>query len=273
MFGWFKRRQEEAPKATAAQKGGPVIAAILLESKSFPLAALQKQVEKAAFFGQEPTNLRLNDGILSCNFGDEIVCWALMPAPYPWSDIEGPCTTSWMWPKGTTATEVIRPHKAHLLVTMIGGKADRIRRRLLLTALTAMAGRQPGVLGIYWGDGTLVHYPKVFIEMAESIKSPEAPPLYLWVDYRVFRNADGTFGMFTTGLAAIGFMEIEIPSVAMEPNELRQWAMNISYYLIENGPVLKDGDTIGATQETMFRIRHVPSSHGAPGLTMRFAVE
>jgi hypothetical protein len=118
-----------------------------------------------------------------------------------------------------------------------------------------------------------VHYPKLFVEMAEKTKSPEAPPLYLWVDYRVFRNDDGTSGMFTTGLAAIGFMEIEIPSAPMKPGELREWAVNISYYLVDKGPVLRDGNTIGVTKEAMFRIRHVPSSHGAPGPVMRFAVE
>jgi len=272
-MSWFKRLKQVEPKSVIAQEDGPVIAAALVEGDSFPLAALQSEVAKATICDRKPTDVTVSGGILSCSLGDEIVCWAHMPAPYPWSDLEGPCATSWMWPKGMAATKVIQPHKTHLLVTMIGGKADRIRRRLLLTAVAALAGQQAGVLGIYWPDSTLVHYPKVFIEMANDLNSPQGPPLYLWVDYRVFRNADGTFGMFTTGLSAIGFMEMEIPSVAMEPGELRQWGMNISYYLIENGPVLKDGNTIGATEEAMFRIRHVPSSHGAQGLVMRFVVE
>jgi hypothetical protein len=71
----------------------------------------------------------------------------------------------------------------------------------------------------------------------------------------------------------LGHLEIEIPNVAMQPGELREWVMNITCYLIENGPILKDGNTIGATEEAMFRIRHVPSSHGQKGLVMRFVVE
>jgi hypothetical protein len=272
-MSWFKPRKKNKPESTASKEDGPLIAVVLLEADCFPMAALQKQITEATICGRKTSEVKSDKGILSCTLGDEMVYWAHMPAPYFWKFLEGPCATSWMWPKGMTATEVVRPHKGHLLVTMIGGKADRIRRRLLLTALTAMAGQQAGVLGIYWPDSTMVHYPKVFIEMAKDIKLPEAPPLYLWVDYRVFKNADGTFGMFTTGLSAIGYMEMEIPSVAMEPGELRQWGMNISYYLIENGPVLEDGNTIGATEEAMFRIRHVPSSYGAQGLVMRFVVE
>jgi hypothetical protein len=273
MLGWFKRRQTPQTKATTDHEDGPAIAALLLEGDSFPLAGLQQQVMKGPICGSKPTDVEVTKGFLTCSLGDEIVAWAPMPAPYPWSDLEGPCATSWMWPTGMDASKVIRPHRTHVLVTMVGGKADRIRRRLLLTALTAMGGQQPGVLGIYWPEGTMVHYPKVFVEMANEIDSPKAPPLYLWVDFRVFRNQDGTCGMFTTGLSSIGFMEFEIPSVAMEPGELRQWAVNISYYLIEKGPVLKDGDTIGATKDEMFRIRHMPSRHGKKEKVMQFAVE
>lgn len=82
--------------------------------------------------------------------GDEIAVLAHMPAAYPWSDLEGPCATSRMWPAGTTATDTVRPHRTHVLVTLVGGKSDRIRRRLLMTALAAVGARQAGALGIYW---------------------------------------------------------------------------------------------------------------------------
>ena len=110
--------------------------------------------------------------------------------------------------------------------------------------------------------GTLVHSQQIFNEMAKEITSPVALPLYLWVDYRVFRNKDGTTGLFTTGLSYLGLMEIEIPSIAMPPGELREWAVNITYYLIEKGPVLLDGQTIGVSAEHQVRISHRPSQFG-----------
>src|SRR5205814_3712816 len=85
----------------------------------------------------------------------------------------------------------IKRHRSHLLITMTGGTADPVRRRLILTAVTALAAKQPGVMAVYWPEATLVLFPPVFVNMAEKIKSPEAPPLYLWVDLRALRNEDG----------------------------------------------------------------------------------
>src|SRR2546423_12308584 len=166
-----------------------------------------------------------------------------------------------MWPPGTPAPR-LNAHRSQVLVTMMQGQSGPIERRLKHTHLTALASQQPAVMGIYWRDATMVPFPKVFIEMAQKITSAKAPPLYLWVDFRIFKNRDGSFGMFTTGLAPLGFMEIEIPRIDMDPRELRDWSMNIAYYLIEKGPVLKDGDTIGVDANHQIRLRYVPSLYG-----------
>jgi hypothetical protein len=191
-----------------------------------------------------------------------------MPAPYPARDLEGPIATSRMWPP-KPPIESVKKHRSHLLVTMIGGAADPVRRRLILTAVTALAAKQPGVMAVYWPESTLVVFPPLFVDMAEQFHTPESPPLHLWVDLRVFRNDDGTTGGFTTGLSWLGHMEIEVPRTEMQPRELNDWLMNIIFYMLENGPVLKDGQTIGATAEQNVLIRHCPSSFGHAGKVIR----
>ncbi len=248
--------------------GIPVISALLLMGDTFPFADLKKQLATFNVLGRSPNDIRFEDGLLSFQLGDELFVLALMSAPYPWSDLEGPCATAWMWPKNMPAIG-LKHHRTHLLVTMISGRSNPVRRRLMLTAVTAAAAQQPGVMGIYWGDSTMVHYPKIFGEMAHLVTTQNAPPLYLWVDYRLFRNPNGTTGLFTTGLKALGHMEIEIPSIKMPVGKLREWAMNISQYLLTNGPVLKDGNTIGMTAEQQIRIRHRPSMFGRRDMVLR----
>jgi hypothetical protein len=268
MFGFFKKRQADSSKHTLGP-GGPILSALLLEGESFPVDAFLKQAAKTRIAGKTVSNIQHADGgVFSFEVGDEFFALALMPAPYPASDLEGPIATSWMWPK-RPPIENVKQHRSHLLITMTGGAADPVRRRLTLTAVTALAAKQPGVMAVYWPEATLVLFPPVFVNMAETINSPEAPPLYLWVDLRAFRNADGTTGLFTTGLSPLGHMEIEIPRIDMEPGELREWLLNIMYYLLENGPVLKDGETIGMSAEQHVRIRHCPSSFGHPGTVIR----
>lgn len=268
MFGFFKKKQPAATDGNL-ESGEPIISALLLEEKSFPVDAFLKQAAKARFGGQAASDIKPNEqGVFCFNVGDEFVAMIVMPAPYPADDLDGPIATSWMWPPEPPIEDVKR-HRAHMLITMTGGGADPVRRRLVLTAVTALAARQPGVMAVYWPEATQILYPPVFIDMADEINSPEAPPLYLWVDLRAFRNPDGTTGLFTTGLAPLGHMEIEIPGIDMEPGELREWLLNIMYYLLENGPVLKHGETIGMTAEQHIRISHVPSSFGHPGKVIR----
>lgn len=267
MFGFFKKRAGKPETARTA--GGPIISALLLEGESFPTDAFLTRVAKAKFAGKTASKIERGDGrVFSFQVGDELVALGLMPAPYPAKDLEGPLATSWMWPK-QSPIENVKRHRSHLLVTMMGGAADPVRRRLILTAVTALAARQPGVTAVYWPEATLVHFPKVFVEMADGISSPEAPPLYLWVDLRALRNPDGTIGLFTTGLSPLGHMEIEIPRIDMPAGELREWLLNIMYYLLENGPVLKHGQTIGMSAEQKIRISHSPSHFGHPGKVIR----
>jgi len=256
-------RQRHTP-----QPGAPIIDALLLEGASFPVDAFLKQVATARITGKAVSGVKRHDGgVFSFEVGDEFLALVLMPAPYPAKDLEGPLATSWLWPPQPPIETVTR-HRSHLLITMTGGSADPVRRRLVLTAVTALAAGQPGVMAVYWGDAGLIIYPPLFIDMAR-IGSPAAPPLYLWVDLHAFRNQDGTTGLATTGLSSLGHMEIEIPRVDMAPGDLREWLLNVMYDLLKNGPVLKDGQTIGMSAEHKLRIRHVPSSFGHPGKVIR----
>jgi hypothetical protein len=266
MFGFFKKKQADSPRRELGP-GDPIISALLLEGDSFPVDAFLKQLAKAQVAGKAVSSISRGDGgVFSFDVGDEFLALALMPAPYP--NLEGPIATSWMWPR-QPPIETVKHHRSHLLITAMGGAADPVRRRLVLTAVTALAARQPGVMAIYWPEATLVHFPPVFINMAEKLSSTEGPPLYLWVDLRALRNEDGTTGLFTTGLPALGHMEIEIPRIDMGAGELREWLLSLMYYLLQNGPVLKHGQTIGMTAEQQIRIRHGPSSFGHPGTVIR----
>ncbi len=271
MLNWFSRKQPKDPLNPAAGEetvGGPVLASLLLETDTFDLAAAEKAIRAERPMGLEPAGIDVaKDGILSLQVGDEWLFVAHMPAPYPWSDLEGPCQTAWMWPGGRGAMS-LKNHKSHVLVTIIKGSRDHVARRLIMTKVMAALCKLPGVVGVYWPDATMVHEPRIFSEFAK-VATREEPPVYLWVDARLFKNDDDTFGLFTTGLGALGLMEMEIPSIDMPPGELREWAANICLYLINRRSPIPDGDTIGATKEQQLKVRHVDSTFGHPGKVMR----
>src|ERR1700730_13787498 len=138
MFGFFKKKQAESSKDKQGT-GAPIISALLLEGESFPIDAFLKQAAKTRIAGKAVSGIDRGDGeVFSFDVGDEFLALALMPAPYPAADLEGPIATSWMWPP-QPPIENVKRHRSHLLITMTGGAADPVRRRLILTAVTALA--------------------------------------------------------------------------------------------------------------------------------------
>jgi len=45
--------------------------------------------------------------------------------------------------------------------------------------------------------------------------------------------------------------------------------LNIATYLIEQGPVIADGNTVGGSEEERVVVRHAPSMIDRPGLVYR----
>lgn len=255
----------EDPSDGNREGGEPILAYVLLEGKSFPFDAFLAHLGETPIAGARAEDIDgPNEGVCQFVLGDELVSVVLLPCQYPLDELEGPMQTSLLWPQDEPI-EQLGEHQSHLLIVLNRGQGDPVGRRLMLTAVTGLAAGQQGAKAVYWPEATHLIYPPLFAEMAADIADPEAPPLMLWLDLRVFLNDDGTSGLFTTGMQPLGHMEIEIPRIEMEPGELREWVLTIVYYLLENGPVLNDGDTIGATDDQRILIRHQPSQFGHEG--------
>jgi hypothetical protein len=205
------------------------------------------------------------EGTLAFRVGESDVIMGLMPAPIPWGDLEGPCQTSWIWPD---AAEAMKKHAQHLIVTVSSEVSPLERARLLTQVVAAIIGSGQGVVGVYWGDATLVVSPEVFREFAVKVL-PHGPPLHIWIDFRVGRGENGKTAGFTTGLAPLGHMEIETLNATEPPGELRERLIGLSGYLLENGPVINDGDTVGEDANERIRVIYSDSAFGQEGRVMR----
>jgi hypothetical protein len=207
----------------------------------------------------------MKENTLAFSVGELQVILGLMPAPLPWSDLEGPCATSWLWPK---AAEELRPHKQHLIVTVMGEASALERTKLLTQVVASIAATCPQTVGIYWGNATLVISPPVFREFATEML-PDGLPLFIWIDFRVGPGPGGKMAGFTHGMTAFDLMEIETLNSPEQPGELRERLFGLCGYLIENGPVIRDGDTVGEDANEKIRVIYAPSSFGHEGQVMR----
>ena len=180
---------------------------------------------------------------------------SLMPAPIPWSELEGPCATAWWWPD---AEQRMREHKYHFLVVFMGGSTEPVERRLALTKLVTAILADTDAVGVYWGEGTLVHEPAAFLRQAQSAAADSIPGT-LWIDVRVEENDDGSFRCFTTGMVPLGFLEIEVERSALPPEELMEFIGNTACYIVNGRRRIKPGETMGRTATEQYTVQHGPS--------------
>ena len=243
------------------------IAMVALKGGGIPSPADVLHAMRASWPDLPPAiNIEQTDTSLAMRVGDSEVILGLMPGPIPWSDLEGPCATSWLWPEAET---VLRTHDAHLVVTVSSDSANEIERACLLTqVIAAMVMADSSVVGVVWSEASLVVAPEMFKDFAVEML-PDSWPLYIWIDFRVGRDDDGHSIGFTAGLSRFGHLELETLRSPEEPGELRERLFSFASYLLENGPVLCDGDTIGGDEAERIHIKHTRSAFGHPGIVIR----
>ena len=241
--------------------------AMMMVTDDSPLAARDIAKRIAAYWPDAPVadEITTKDRMLSFNISDAVVVIAMMPAPIPWSELEGPCSTSTLW---KNAAQQVRLHSHHWLIT-VNGELEPLELSTLLTQVTAATLAASKVsIGVYWGNATLVIPRKLFVETARRC-IPDGYPTPLWVDFRVHRVSNTLTGAFTAGMSALGHMELEVKASNEPPVELFDRLVSLAEYLINNGPVIKDGDTIGADATEKIRVVYSKSLFGHSDRVMR----
>ena len=245
------------------------LAMICLSAPALPTVEALGSALEALGEGPSVENAKLEDEVLSFDFGGATAFVSLMPGPIPWEDLEGPCATAWHWEE---AESVLREHKAHLIVVLTGNAGDAIEQHLRLTRLVAAAAEASEALGVYWGGAPLVQPREAFFEVAQEAGRDNLP-LELWVEQRLFSSAPETVSVFTAGMDKLGAMEVEVREAHGDPSEVMALVYGIAQYLVLNGNVIQDGDTVGGSEEERVTARHVDSEWERAGKVLLLELE
>ncbi|MCM1165143.1 MAG: DUF4261 domain-containing protein [Lachnospiraceae bacterium] len=168
----------------------------------------------------------------------------IMPTPVPDGEAEYWAKGNYMW---QDAVEVTASHKAHAIIAVLGKDDDLIGKgNLYVQAVCAMM-KQESALAFY-NEGA-VFPAKMYLDFAGLLRDGHVPVLNLvWLG--IFGDGKQA-GVYTYGMRRMGREEIEVYVSAdkADLNELREFMLAIASYVLETGAELKDGETIGFTEE------------------------
>lgn len=184
-----------------------------------------------------------NEDALVFNVDNMMLAVAIMPYPVPDGEAEHYAAANYMWRDAVTAA---KGHQAHILISVIGQGTDLLERGKLFTKAVASCLKQSNATAVYT-DG-MVFQPGFYREVAGFMRDDdEALPLLDWVWYGVY-HTDERKGIYTYGLRKFGKEEIEVFADA-DLNDVRDFLLDITSYILECDVTLQDGETIGFSEE------------------------
>ena len=169
------------------------------------------------------------------------------PVPVPNEEAEINAENNWMWEE---AVEVTKTHKAHIVVAILGDEEDLISRGLLYTKIMATCCKQEKAIGVFTSG--VVFEPSYYMNAAEMIRDGELP-IFTWVWFGLYRTENG-LSTYTYGMKDFGKLELEILDADEEAGKLLSFISAIASYILQDDVKLKDGETIGLSEEDIHQI-------------------
>lgn len=167
----------------------------------------------------------------------------LMEARVPNDEAEYWANSNFMTREQSVAAA--KNHKAHLLVAVLGKGSDPLQAGELFVKIASTCLKASNALGIY--DCGTVWLPEYYIQSAMVMKNGEFPLLDL-VFVGLYQNEKG-ISCWTNGLSSFGKEELEVINSSQPPAEVFDLVLNISSYLLLEGAVLRNGETLGYTAD------------------------
>ncbi len=254
---------ETRADARKKTEDGPPFAFLCLSSDRLPdKEELSRQLNKWLKTTDDSaiSELKIEKGnalTVSFQFDGHSFVAGLIDNPIPKPDLDYACGNSFFWPE---AAEALSHHSSHLIVTALGDYDKPWQRAMRLSQVMAACIESFDSIGVYWGHASVVHAPEFFLQgMREAEPNVNHLPVELWTGFLRTERDDKSVDMYTDGLDVFGCMEFEIVESKLPMPELFEMLISMSRYVMFNGNVIGDGDTVGGNAEEKI-VTHFTSS-------------
>jgi hypothetical protein len=209
----------------------------------------------------QPGAVTYEDGQLSVVWDEDgdFVSSTLIDAPVPTPDLDYFCERSRFW---TDAHSLLHGHDAHILMVSKSSR-NAIEAMRLLTRVTAAVAATSSPLGVLWGSARHALPAALFGDFTPDMLRDDTLLCHLWVNFQAGWTGNTASNGCTTGLNALDLMDLEAKDVPEDPTALKARLHNIALYLLKNGLIIQDGDSLGSDENERIRAVYTDSVFGA----------
>jgi hypothetical protein len=192
--------------------------------------------------------------------------------PMPPSELSDDSAQRAAWPEAAAKSAT---WKSHVVVCGFGKPKTLPEARAHaedVMFVASVLARDSGASAVGWPGCGLFRPAADFAERVG--KTPLPADIMIRCLWRGTPLPDGAgLGATTRGLHLFNLPEIDHPPTGEDPGAINDRLLNLASYLIANGPVLKDGDTIGIDARATARVRHVRDAAGSLMLEVTRALD
>lgn len=155
--------------------------------------------------------------------------------------------SSYFWPD---AVAVAQGHKAHLIVSVLGGENGSYDTSIVFTKLCDSCLALPNAVGV--NVFATVYEPKMYRAEAILLDKGDIPtPILAYIG--IYNTPEGVCA-YTFGLEYYGKKEIEIVNSQEAVEDVYNIIYGIVSYVISSDVILSNGETIGFSEEQKLEI-------------------
>ncbi len=245
-----KKKTETVPSNSneSTKNKGSFLSFVLLDEPVFSLEQLVSDLKEdwnIDIKKDDKAEMDLENVTAVFSVDNMLATIGLIPAPVPDDEAVHNAETNFRWKE---AVEVTKSHRAHLVVAVLSQDKPMIEAGTLLVKLGAACLKQQHAIAINTA-GTVME-PNVYKEYAKDAIADGMFPILDLVFFGIYSNDNGkTISGYTFGLQNFNKDEIEVLDSQHSASEVFEFLIDIASYVVESDAILKDGETIGFSEE------------------------
>ena len=245
-----KKKTETVPSNSneSTKNKGSFLSFVLLDEPVFSLEQLVSDLKEdwnIDIKKDDKAEMDLENVTAVFSVDNMLATIGLIPAPVPDDEAVHNAETNFRWKE---AVEVTKSHRAHLVVAVLSQDKPMIEAGTLLVKLGAACLKQQHAIAINTA-GTVME-PNVYKEYAKDAIADGMFPILDLVFFGIYSNDNGkTISGYTFGLQIFNKDEIEVLDSQHSASEVFEFLIDIASYVVESDAILKDGETIGFSEE------------------------